>query len=425
MLDLAQNLQATAKELVNLINKEEEVDILLAEHPNVTADILWKLYESTQDKKLLQSIAKNPKTDLRLLNFLAVDKGLGADVLNNPVLGQLLEEYPNLLDEIPNMVALPNCPLEILIKAADLGSRFEQFRVLLNDKTPLEIKSKLTPVYLNNQSKINFKNFRVKHPDFEQFISHYENLGLNYCLPEFLPLDHTNRTHRLSDQVIKGFPFTSDSFPWPSDSNEAYKQPLAQIDLDNASKLLGVNLGDSLLQLWMDADPLSTDNWEIDIRIIPASVYKVEELDNFYPKESDWHPHEDEDSDCPIYLKHSEMPYPRVSWISMGFMFPNPEKVLDGFRDGMQLSKQAFSELSRETEVITRQERGLGVLRLGGYPDGAGNDSDYMDWQQLPSSENLLLFISCPYDVFFGLSLTYEIDVNGVVKFKAYVSSDG
>ncbi len=66
--------------------------------------------------------------------------------------------------------------------------------------------------------------------DERRYVEKFASLPQPFCTARFLPFNKANRNHRLSDQIIRGFPFTSSTWPWPKSEIGRPMQPLAQID---------------------------------------------------------------------------------------------------------------------------------------------------------------------------------------------------
>lgn len=83
----------------------------------------------------------------------------------------------------------------------------------------------------------------------------------------------TTDVDRMAPMLI-GPLFTSDSHPWPMKGGK-FLEPLIQFDLEWAGGLSGVNLGEGILQLWLDSLSGRDDH---EIRIIPKQDFLSELL---------------------------------------------------------------------------------------------------------------------------------------------------
>jgi len=88
------------------------------------------------------------------------------------------------------------------------------------------------------------------NPYVDLILERYAAGARAFCPGAFFAQDLNNRQNRLRD-LIGGWPYTSDSHPWPKmDEDGLFMQPLIQIELTRAGNLLGINLGGGLLQVW-------------------------------------------------------------------------------------------------------------------------------------------------------------------------------
>jgi len=83
-----------------------------------------------------------------------------------------------------------------------------------------------------------------------------------------VPINHLDRRKPL----LGGPLFTSSQFDWPS-NQDGFLQPIAQIDLDVANELSGLNLGHGMLQIWTDEY-----GWNSHIRIVPKEHIETSDL---------------------------------------------------------------------------------------------------------------------------------------------------
>jgi hypothetical protein len=88
------------------------------------------------------------------------------------------------------------------------------------------------------------------NPFVAQLVSQYLVVTRPFSFPSCQAQDLNDPTHRRRD-LIGGFPYTSEAFPWPTtEDNGLSMQPIVQLDLTNAGRILGQELGDQLLQVW-------------------------------------------------------------------------------------------------------------------------------------------------------------------------------
>lgn len=289
----------------------------------------------------------------------------------------------------------------------------------------------LYPKHFHNLALAEFERFMTSKgdPNISLYIETYSKLSLPFCQPSFQPIDPDNPTHRFDDQVIKGFPFTSASWPWPSGKKWKYMQPAAQINLERASILLGTDLGKGLLQVWIDdLKPVT--------RIIPLTSLS-EPLDLFYPETPPWGSSDEECSECVIWRYSYDVPYPRIEWLPMGPMLPRVyETMIEWCEKNTDFSIDDQEALAEEIESLKIPCRLWDYfdndcsIRLGGYPDGLGNDSNLIDW---PSSvvpptdkdKKMLLYIRGNEDgPVFCLGVSFRRNKTGEIIFEARISCD-
>ena len=418
----AMNPKTSASDLNACFGVKDWIDLLLARHPLSSPELLGKLSDSYDDE-IRKNIVIHPNVTLDL--FKSLGEQYPWEMLKNPELSSFIQIEPHLLLDFPTIYSSPACPVASLKLAAKQGSRLQQLNVLRNPASPESIKEKLSANYFYNEAvtKLN-KLIRSQVGVKKQFLEAYMESPAFYCMPNFLPLDRDNPSHRIEDQVIRGFPFTSKSYPWPM-TEGSFHQPIAQINLKKAGELLGDNLGDGLLQVWLEVDET-----EPHIRIIPESSLS-EPLDIFYPDNPFW---EDELSGVLIYRNFNDLPTPRIEWIPMGKMFPNPFLThSDWWEIDLELDYDTVEKLSEKINEIgipMNMQSYFGsdaFLRLGGYPDADGNNSSLIEWPKYTSKgsaqpEKLLLYIAG--SDMFCLAVTYSMNASNEIKFDVRMSCD-
>jgi hypothetical protein len=209
--------------------------------------------------------------------------------------------------------------------------------------------------------------------------------------------------------ILGGAPFTSELYPWPRTSGEVPYIPLVQINLTELNRTTGRNVGEGLLQVWLD---VTDDDLPNLLRVVPeadaAGVMTSPEFD------------------------HTAID-PSGSWGGACLQFSVAEvgfmcRAWDGStvetRSGRDLSPEEDELIGRIIEVTEahnyRRLRGDWIF---GYPDmGSGAPAGKYD----PIPENLFQFktsaafpmaaVSRYANVFFeesGDELVFFFDWNG------------
>jgi hypothetical protein len=434
-----------------IVNRSHEVNRLLAVHPNSTAEILSQLLRYQEEKTGFDQVTR--RMALRHPNISAedaVDFGtlFPDDLFNNPEIASIVAKYPRLLSEDCDsggdyylLLRSVNCPLSVLERVAVEGTRDEQAVVARNPSLPQECKNRLSSEYFHKRDVSEILMVAAKQEDevLRSCIEMYANVSRPFCVPQFLHFDRTNYHHRLEDQVFCGFPFTSKEFPWPVENLGKHMQPIAQIDLVGASNLLGVNLGDGLLQVWGGVE--SCKKVDLLTRLIPADSL-ASELDWFYPDYAPWLSKRlDFDGCTQSSIDNSDFPEfgvdsCRVVWSLAGKMFyPNVwNRVFDPRRadqvdhifkerdrDWVAKLEEVEEELSAariSRPVSLRRAWGEDPLVvLGGYAEDLGNA-----WSS--HRGDMLFYHSLDYGVLITIGVTYEVDDSGDLRFSVNSTCD-
>jgi hypothetical protein len=109
----------------------------------------------------------------------------------------------------------------------------------------------------------------------KRIVTKYASQTKTFCVPNYHAQDLNKPEHRLDD-MLGGFPFTSETHPWPiCQKSGLFMQPLVQLNLEKAGQLLGIDLATGVLQVWAPVSnsiqDLSVDIDDFLMRIIPAN----------------------------------------------------------------------------------------------------------------------------------------------------------
>ncbi|SVE50146.1 uncharacterized protein METZ01_LOCUS503000, partial [marine metagenome] len=100
----------------------------------------------------------------------------------------------------------------------------------------------------------------------------------NVCWRPCLEKSQYDEADRLG-QHFKGPMYTCEEYPWPADDEGCAYPPVVQIDLDKVSALVGVYIGEGLLQLFYNDDETNYGleyDWFYVLRCIPRASISEE-----------------------------------------------------------------------------------------------------------------------------------------------------
>lgn len=438
-LVLAADSQTSAEELASVAGLHIEVDRALARHPNATGELLESLIYAEDeagdfDRTVRASVVSHPNVTSGSFAELACLYPEAA--VRNPSLMQLLAESPSLLWRCGQLLEQPACPVALIEMAFESVSHSTMLPALRNPNLSEPLRHRLSPTRLYSEAETLLSEFEAAQVDelTRSYVGAYRRqaIALPYAVPVYLPFNAEDRTHRLADQVICGFPFTSQAWPWPQDRNDDYMQPIAQIDLVNAGQLLGEALGDGLLQVWFptDFDEDDEGSWSPLLRVVPRAML-TEPLSHFYPEEVPWDParKNDDRGDCVFGLPRSLVPSARVDWIPLGRMYPRPWWVTLSWCEGQPRMNQHLQEdLSKLIEdlglpcmVGSYLDARSQAVHIGGYVRPSGNEADLVSWTD--DSKRLLFYVTEEEGI-FTMAVTFQRDASGRPQFEVRLSSD-
>lgn len=244
-----------------------------------------------------------------------------------------------------------------------------------------------------------------------------------FSYPEFHELDRNDMSQRRED-MIGGLLYTNSKFPWPiMPSNGLYMQPIFQMNLENASSILSVDLGNGILQGWGPVAPnihdLSVNSRDFIIRHIAQ-----DDLSNaITPESPDWKVLKDGKSIIYHHMEisdnHPAFGKPRIKWGVPLKMFGSRQQFIETARRNFEneledFGDDEFMDLADEfMDAISCSPLigGYGANYMGGFGGQTAGESD-------PSyGENLLLRV-CDREGFF-FAVHWAREGNGGVRFKA------
>lgn len=288
-LAVAKDSGSAVEDLRKISNKSHEINRLIATHPNSDSDLLGEICGflgegDCLDNEVIKAVIQNPRVSIQLLSDHGRD--FPELVLNNPTLDDFFVQYPKLYEVIPELLFTSGCPEKIMMAAAEDGD--DQFKalLLLNPELPAKVAALVSPEIIYKSAEARLQGFidGIKDEAARGYLNIYKNTTRPFCVPRFLEFDRDDLNHRFADQILCGFPYTSAKWPWPTGNNELEMQPIAQIDLGRASKLLGEDFGTGLFQLWGSVGKGESEHLQ---RIIPSDDL-VDELEEWYPSYAPW-----------------------------------------------------------------------------------------------------------------------------------------
>jgi len=419
----AKNPATSAEELISLIGiGREGTNRILALHPNANEQLLMELAEWSDEETLI-NVIQNPNITPVIVRKIGAS--FPAALLKNPSLELLLKDDINLLDGIPSILEMAQCPDFYMEWASKHGTLLQKLFVLRNPNITKDVHDGVTAENLiqnaNNQLR-QLANLQLD-PKFTKCVEVFAQKSSPYCMPKFLQFDKYDPAHRLQDQIINGFPFTSASHPWPLNKQGFHMQPLAQIDLREASSRLEVNLGEGLLQVWAPYIDCVDD---LSIRLIEREELSSL-MDEFYPNDAVWL--EDPDS-CIFKLHNLDLPSSRIEWLDFGQMFyPDLWRLISDNKVSVYIEDPDEYELEDLESQLDSMDiptasfhwfkDNIPALYLGGYPLDIGNGWDCFHKENKKMLLNLTSVSGWPL---FHLGVMFSNDTHGKVSFECDVS---
>lgn len=253
-------------------------------------------------------------------------------------------------------------------------------------------------ILIDQENYLNHIFTNKESPSVRKALEKYLKNSVPYALPKFQKQDWSSPDQRKTD-MIGGYPYTSEFHPWPTWKEDGLPmQPIAQIDLDRAGDLLGVDFGSGIAQIWtrialseeeLDAIGLAymgQFDQGIMLRVIRKSDLLNEPVNDF-PKFAPWtNEGVDEinrNNHCLLFHPLTEMKVtPIVQWMKAGQMFDYVDlnTPMEAYFDGDEYwdeSEDPTDLFLRFREIANTKLPGPmtnGSLFLGGVGGASGAD---------------------------------------------------
>ena len=446
-LNVARDPSSTAEQLQACLGVAVEADRLIAGHSNCGVEALQRLGTSGDSECRQAAIrhANFPPGD----EMKALIQEFPGEFFKNPALDLFLLEDPSLLTGLEEILDAPNCPDSIINWYLNNGTLSAKQRICLNEIGSPQIREKVNTQFFEDDFKKQAHRLSTEHPDpvFREAFGNYTKKTRPCAYPKFMPQDRSNPAHRTHD-MLGGFPYTSEEFPWPVSAEGHHMQPVVQINLKEAGTLLDEDVGSGLLQLWaapfrdhqnpaMDfygGDFYNGDYSTFRMRIIPEEAI-FSPASDLHPEAAPWLPeprHESGGLETMINLGQKQTENPLISWKRMAPMLESiePENmrdlVLEELAPDSYISQENgkidwphfnFIEISRDKFNIPNRS---GRIHLGGFsrptvPDLTA-ESQYISSIR---NESALFCFSVQTDIYISIliePLSYEHPRSGFPK---------
>jgi hypothetical protein len=236
----------------------------------------------------------------------------------------------------------------------------------------------------------------IEYPEVKEALQIFASEGRPFALPSFKSQEQSSAKQRTAD-LLGGFPYTNDAYPWPvAGPDDLHMQPVIQVNLEEAGKLLNFDFGKGLLQVWSvvgkDEKSFSTVTMALDadkskgvmLRVIPVEEISKSPSD-FYPDFTPWskndggllfiEPFKQMAEGSLVKWKKAKQwmyPTPFYELHSIEALVPNPAEVTEGVD-----SYDLFDELNQVVDALLKTPTDGGACCLGGVRGyGDGRDAD-------------------------------------------------
>ena len=347
-LNVARNPNSTAEQLQACLGVAVEADRLIAGNANCGVEALRRLGTSG-DSECRQAAIRHanfpPDDEMKTLI-----QEFPGEFFKNPALDLFLLEDPSLLTGLEEILDAPNCPDSIINWYLNNGTLSAKQRICLNEIGSPQIRERVNTQFFEDDFKKQAHRLSTEHPNpvFREAFGNYTKKPRACAYPKFMPQDRKNPAHRTHD-MLGGFPYTSEEFPWPVSAEGYHMQPVVQINLKEAGTLLDEDVGSGLLQIWGKIFPdaksrfdfvihnydygvnvRNSDNGIFLMRIIPLDR-TLASPSHVYPEISPWLPSthgKDGESKLTPMIKRSlnQIENPLICWERMAPMLMSLEE---------------------------------------------------------------------------------------------------
>jgi len=163
------NVDSTSAQLADLMNQSGEINRLIGRHPNADSETLaeiigfWDTDEDQIDLELRRSVVKHPHASMETL--VKLGREFPSLLLENPSLKLLLSEHPDFLESIPEVLMIPECPVELMRSAFESGDLMQKAMLALNPGLPDDFCEQFSQIKLAAQSDTALEKFADSQKD--------------------------------------------------------------------------------------------------------------------------------------------------------------------------------------------------------------------------------------------------------------------
>jgi uncharacterized protein YwqG len=248
-----------------------------------------------------------------------------------------------------------HCPDKIVSWLTTHGSLEQKIEIYFREIGSNSARTLLTPNYLEKalEKYIEILIDDQSDPLIREALKAYCKISEPYARSVLTPQNSKNYEQRTQD-MIGGFPYTSEKHPWPiCEESGLHMQPIVQINLVNAGKILEFDFGHGILQLWGRVARTTEELDRINIgykrdfsRGINLRIIDLNDLSetpsDFFPEFSPWLTDE---NNCFFVPNRDWLAKPLIQWKRVSRMF---QRIFYEWNSFDQLTKHTRSALVDE-----------------------------------------------------------------------------